>query len=110
MTIRRRADGVVFSGPRDEPEIPGGPAPGVLLPGLVARRVGRRVAVAVEWPAPQRLGRSQLRRRLPRARRVAASLTGIAALLVAAVLASLLPTPKPSTSTPAAVSTPSRGG
>lgn len=69
-----------------------------------------QVAVPLEWPQPQPLRRSELRHRLPLARRVAAPLTGIAALLVAGLLASLLPTPKPPSSAPAAVSTPARGG
>jgi hypothetical protein len=69
-----------------------------------------QVALPLEWPSPQPLRRSELRDRLPLARRVAAPLTGIAALLVAAALASLLPTPKPPAATPPAVSAPTRGG
>ena len=69
-----------------------------------------QVAVPLIWPEPQPLRRSELRHRLPLARRVAAPLTGVAALLVAAALVSLLPTPKPAGPAPAAVSTPARGG
>jgi uncharacterized protein YfaQ (DUF2300 family) len=68
------------------------------------------VAVPLIWPEPQPLRRSELRHRLPLARRVAAPLTGVAALLVAAALVSLLPTPKPAGPAPAAVSAPARGG
>lgn len=69
-----------------------------------------QVAVPLTWPESQPLRRSELRHRLPLARRVAAPLTGVAALLVAAALVSLLPTPKFPSSAPAAVSTPARGG
>jgi hypothetical protein len=68
------------------------------------------VAVPFSWPESQPLRRSELRHRLPLARRVAAPLSGVVALLVAGVLASLLPTPKLPSSAPAAVSTPARGG
>jgi len=69
-----------------------------------------QVAVPLNWPEPQPLRRSELRDRLPLARRLAAPLSGVAALLVAAALVSLLPTPKPAGPAPAAVSTPARGG
>jgi hypothetical protein len=68
------------------------------------------VAVPLTWPVPQPLRRAELRQRLPISRRVAAPLTGVAALLVAAAFASLLPTPKPPAATPASVSAPARGG
>jgi len=69
-----------------------------------------QVAVPLIWPEPQPLRRSELRDRLPLTRRLAAPLTGVAALLVAAALVSLIPTPKPAGPAPAAVSTPARGG
>jgi len=69
-----------------------------------------QVAVPLIWPEPQPLRRSELRDRLPLTRRLAAPLTGVAALLVAAALVSLIPTPKPAGPAPAAVSTPVRGG
>lgn len=69
-----------------------------------------QVAVPLIWPEPQPLRRSELRDRLPLARRLAAPLTGVAALLVAGALVSLIPTPKPAGPAPAAVSTPARGG
>lgn len=69
-----------------------------------------QVAVPLIWPEPQPLRRSELRHRLPLARRVAAPVTGVVALLVAAALVSLVPTPKPPTSSPAAVKAPTAGG
>ena len=69
-----------------------------------------QVAVPLTWPESQPLRRSELRDRLPLARRLAAPLTGVAALLVAGALVSLIPTPKPAGPAPAAVSTPARGG
>ncbi|MFM8545956.1 MAG: DUF4335 domain-containing protein [Vulcanococcus sp.] len=69
-----------------------------------------QVAVPLIWPQPQPLRRSELRHRLPLVRRLAAPLSGVATLLVAAALVSLLPTPKPADPAPAAVSTPARGG
>ena len=66
------------------------------------------VALPLQWPKPQPLRRSELRDRLPLARRIAAPLTGVAALLISAALISLVPpTPRPP-STP--VSTPASGG
>ena len=53
------------------------------------------LAVPIEVPTPQPLRRSELRHRLPLSRRLAAPVAGVAALLVTAALASLLPTPKP---------------
>jgi hypothetical protein len=69
-----------------------------------------QVAVPLIWPESQPLRRSELRDRLPLARRLAAPLSGVAALLVAGALVSLIPTPKPAGPAPAAVSTPARGG
>jgi len=69
-----------------------------------------QVAVPLTWPVPQPLRRSELRHRLPLARRLAAPLTGVVALLVAAALVSLLPTPKPSTGAPAAGTAPAAAG
>ncbi len=69
-----------------------------------------QVAVPLIWPEPQPLRRSELRHRLSLARRVAAPVTGVVALLVAAALVSLVPTPKPPTSSPAAVKAPTAGG
>ena len=66
------------------------------------------VVVPLQWPHPQPLRRSELRHRLPLARRIAAPLTGVAALLISAALISLVPpTPRPP-STP--VSAPASGG
>ena len=66
------------------------------------------VVVPLQWPQPQPLRRSELRHRLPLARRIAAPLTGVAALLISAALISLVPpTPRPP-STP--VSAPASGG
>lgn len=68
------------------------------------------VAVPLSWPTPQPLRRAELRHRLPLRRRLAAPLTGVAALAVAAALVALLPpTPRPGTTAPAAVSTPASG-
>ena len=69
-----------------------------------------QVAVPLIWHESQPLRRSELRDRLPLTRRLAAPLSGVAALLVAAALVSLIPTPKPAGPAPAAVSTPARGG
>jgi len=69
-----------------------------------------QVAVPLVWPQLKPLLRSELRHRLPLARRLAAPLSGVAALLIAAGFASMLPYPRPPASAPAAVSTPSRGG
>ena len=66
------------------------------------------VVVPLQLPQPQPLRRSELRHRLPLARRIAAPLTGVAALLISAALISLVPpTPRPP-STP--VSAPASGG
>ena len=66
------------------------------------------VALPLQWPQPKPLRRSELRDRLPLARRVAAPLTGVAALLITGALISLVPpTPRP---TPAPVSAPASGG
>ncbi|MEY3769127.1 MAG: hypothetical protein RLZZ11_2197, partial [Cyanobacteriota bacterium] len=62
----------------------------------------------MEVPTPQPLRRSELRHRLPLTRRLAAPVVGVAALLVTAALASLLPTPKPPAATPASVNAPQR--
>jgi uncharacterized protein YfaQ (DUF2300 family) len=57
------------------------------------------------------LRRAELRHRLPLRRRLAAPLTGVAALAVAAALVALVPpTPRPAASEPAAVSKPASGG
>ena len=69
-----------------------------------------QIGVPLIWPDPQPLRRSELRHRLPLARRVAAPVTGVVALVVAAALVSLVPTPKPPTSSPAAVKAPAAGG
>ena len=69
-----------------------------------------QVAVPLVWPQLKPLRRSELRHRLPLARRLAAPLSGVAALLIAAGFASMLPSSRPPASAPAAVSTPSRGG
>jgi hypothetical protein len=66
------------------------------------------LAVPLQVPAPQPLRRSELRHRLPLTRRLAAPVAGVAALLVTAALAFLLPTPKPPSSTPASVTAPAR--
>jgi hypothetical protein len=70
------------------------------------------VAVPFHLPALQPLRRSELLNRLPLRRRLAAPLAGVVALLVAAALASLLPTPKPpapaSAGAPSSVSAPER--
>ena len=69
------------------------------------------VAVPLSWPVPQPLRRSELRHRLPLRRRLAAPLTGVAALAVAAAVALLLPpTPRPASTAPSSVSAPARGG
>jgi len=69
-----------------------------------------QIGVPLIWPDPQPLRRSELRHRLPLARRVAAPVTGVVALVVAAALVSLVPTPKPPTRSPAAVKAPAAGG
>jgi len=66
------------------------------------------LALPMEVPTPQPLRRSELRHRLPLTRRLAAPVVGVAALLVTAALASLLPTPKPPAATPASVNAPQR--
>ena len=74
-------------------------------------RLDPRVAVPLELPLLLPLRRRELRHRQPLARRLAAPMAGVAALLVSAALASLLPTPK--APAPAAVSPaakPLRGG
>lgn len=74
-------------------------------------RLDAAVAVPLHWPEPQPLRRAELRHRLPLRRRLAAPLTGVAALAVAAALVALVPpTPRPASTAPASVSTPARGG
>ena len=63
-------------------------------------QLDEKVAVPLERPIPQPLRRSELVTRLPLQRRLAAPLVGIAALLISAALASLLPTPKPPANPP----------
>jgi hypothetical protein len=63
-------------------------------------QLDEKVAVPLERPVPQPLRRSELVTRLPLQRRLAAPLVGIAALLISAALASLLPTPKPPANPP----------
>lgn len=54
------------------------------------------VALPLRWPQPQPLRRAELRDRLPLARRVAAPLTGVVALLISGALIALVPpTPRP---------------
>ena len=66
------------------------------------------VVVPLQWPQPQPLRRSELRHRLHLARRIAAPLTGVAALLISAALISLVPpTPRPPSTL---VSAPASGG
>jgi uncharacterized protein YfaQ (DUF2300 family) len=54
-------------------------------------RLDARVAVPFELPAPQPLRRRELRRRQPLAQRLSAPLAGVGALLISALLVSLLP-------------------
>lgn len=54
-------------------------------------RLDPRVAVPFEQPLPQPLRRRELRRTQPLRRRLAAPLAGVGALLITAVLVSLLP-------------------
>ncbi len=71
-------------------------------------RLDRRVQVPLELPVPQPLRRSELRHRLPLARRLAAPATGVAALALGSVLALLLPTPRPTGAPAAAPASPAR--
>jgi hypothetical protein len=78
-------------------------------------RLDPRLAAPFELPSLQPLRRRELRHRQPLARRLAAPLAGVAALLVSAVLVALLPIPRPQTpgqqpAKSSAVSTPQRGG
>jgi hypothetical protein len=66
-------------------------------------QLDEKVAVPLERPVPQPLRRSELVTRLPLQRRLAAPLVGIAALLISAALASLLPTPKPPANPPTTI-------
>lgn len=68
-------------------------------------RLDPRLAVPLSQPVLQPLRRRELRHRLPLRRRLAAPLTGVAALVVSAALALLLPTPKPQGTAPAATTT-----
>ena len=54
-------------------------------------RLDARVAAPFELPSPQPLRRRELRRRQPLAQRLAAPLAGVGALLISALLVSLLP-------------------
>jgi hypothetical protein len=54
-------------------------------------RLDARMAVPFELPAPQPLRRRELRRRQPLAQRLSAPLAGVGALLISALLVSLLP-------------------
>ena len=54
-------------------------------------RLDPRVALALEWPPYQPLHRRELRRRVPLSRRMAAPIAGVGALLLAGILAALIP-------------------
>ena len=71
-----------------------------LLRCLDQLRLDPRLQLPLQTPPSQPLRRSELRRRVPLGRRVAAPLCGVAALGFAGALAWMVPTPKPGSFSP----------
>ncbi len=63
-------------------------------------RLDSRLQLPLQTPPPQPLKRSELRRRVPLGRRVAAPLCGLAALGLAGAVSWMVPTPKPGSFSP----------
>jgi hypothetical protein len=69
-----------------------------------------RVLVPFDLPQPQPLRRRELLNREPLRRRLAAPLVGVGALLLAGVVAWMVPLPKAPPASPAPVATPAKPG
>ncbi|MCX5944053.1 MAG: DUF4335 domain-containing protein [Cyanobacteria bacterium] len=64
-------------------------------------RLDPRLQLPLQTPTPQPLRRSELRKRVPLARRLAAPICGVAALGLAGAVSLMMPTPKPGSVAPA---------